>query len=256
MSRTRTLAELRGDVCAKADIVDGGAGGRFPSARLNRFINQAIQRYITIVTGAGGQEWYMQRTGLQTMGTSETVDASGWAPNQYVTLPTAFYQLIGIDIVIGGSTVSLLNFERAERNMFKDSPIWMQGNGKGQPMFFRIVGTNAAGAHIAQVVPAADAAYQYEVWYVPEIADLVGDNDTFDGRAGFEEFVVLEACLYCLQRDANVAPAYAALQASRDEMKAQMKFKFATMDGPGRRINTEALRNRMMRFIRGHWWGT
>ena len=256
MARIRSLQQLRQDVCDKADIVDGGAGGRFPSARLNRYINQAIQKYVTIVTGAGGQEWYMQRTGLQTMGTSEVVDASGWAPNAYVTLPTAFYQLIGIDIVIGGSTVSLLNFERAERNMFKDSPVWMQGNGKGQPMFYRIMGTNAAGAHIVEVVPAADAAYQYEVWYVPEIADLANDGDTFDGRAGFEEYVILEAALMCLTRDANVNAPYAAILAERDEMEAQMKFKFSTMAGPGRRINTEALRNRMMRFTRGHWWGT
>ena len=256
MARNRTLGELRADVCAEADIVDSGSAGRFTTARLNRFINQAIQRYITIVTGSGGQEWYSQRTGLQSMSTSEVVDASGWAPNQYVTLPTAFYQLIGIDIVIGGSTVSLMNFERMERNMFKDSPIWMQGNGKGQPMFYRIQGTNAAGAHIVQVVPAADAAYQFEVWYVPEIADLSNDSDTFDGRAGFEDFVVLEAALRCLSRDGNTSTSYASIQQRRDEMEAQMKFKFATMDGPGRRINTEALRNRMMRFTRGHWWGT
>ena len=256
MARNRTLAELRADVCAEADIVDGGSGGRFPSALLNRYINQAIQRYITIVTGAGGQEWYSKRTSLATMGTSEVVDAEGWAPNQYVTLPTAFYQLIGIDIVIGGSTISLMNFERMERNMFKDAPIWMQGNGKGQPMFYRIMGTNAAGAHIVQVVPAADAAYQYAIWYVPEITDLVNDSDTFDGRAGFEDFVVYEAALRALRRDANAAATYATILSMRDEMEAQMKFKFATMDGPGRRINTEALRNRMMRFTRGHWWGT
>jgi len=115
VARTRSLLQLRSDVCIRADIVDGGATGRHPSAELNRFINQAIQKYITLVSGSGGQNYYSKRTGVLNMGTSTTVDAAGWAPYQYIPLPSDFFELIGIDLIYGSNVQTLVQFSNAER---------------------------------------------------------------------------------------------------------------------------------------------
>lgn len=255
MARTRTLGELRSDVCDRADVPDGLTTGRHTSDRLNRYINQAIQKYITTVTGAGGQDWYMKRTGLLTMATSQTRDANGWAPNMYVPLPSDFFELIGINLTIGSQTLPLLQFETIERNRFRDLPSWLNGNGLGQPMFYRIGGTDQAGNRVCELIPWADGSgYTYEILYIPEIADLVDDSDTFDGRAGFEEFVTNQAALNVLLNDGNTeTPLYLSIKADRDEMQAAMKYKFATMGGPGRRMDTGALRQRLSRWARGDW---
>jgi hypothetical protein len=252
MARTRTLAELRTDVCDRADVVDGGTTGRHTTSRLNRYINQAIQRYLSMVTSAGSQDWYCKRTGVLTMSTSDTVDASGWAPCSYIALPGDFAQLVRIDIIVSGTVMSLSQFERAERNMFRTSPFWLNGRQKGQPVYYRIGGKNAAGTQVAQVIPSADSAYQYEVWYIPVFVDLSLDADTFDGIAGYEEYIVNSAAISALLNDGNTnTPLYASMLRTRDEDEATMKFKHATMGGAGRRLDTEAMRTDLARYARG-----
>jgi hypothetical protein len=255
MPRLRTLAQLRSDVADRADLVDGGSGGRFPSAKLNRYINQAIQRYQQIVTGAGGQDWYEKRTGASAISASQTKDAAGWAPNQYVPLPEDFFSLIGINITIGNTTLPLQQFEQAERTMFKDFPSWLTANGNGQPVFFRINGSNASGAHIAELIPWSDGGgYTYEILYIPVVPDLVADSDTFNGIAGYEEYVIYRAACDALLNAGNTnTPLYQSVKAELTEMEREMKFKFATMAGAGRRLDTEAMRARMMRYTRGDW---
>lgn len=242
MARTRTLAQLRGDVCDRADVVDGGTTGRYTSVRLNRYVNEAIQKYQAAVIETGGQDWFMKRTGVLTMSTSTTRDAVGWSPNMYVALPSDFLEIIGIDLIINGRSFPLQQFERAERTMFQPDP-WLVGNNVGQPVYFRIGGTNNSGSKLAQIIPFAGSAYSYEILYVPVLADLSSDSDTFDGVAGFEEFVIDSAAAMVLLKDANVGtPLYQSIVQNRDDARREMKFRFSTMAGPGRRMNTERIR--------------
>jgi hypothetical protein len=252
MARTRTLAQLRSDVCDRADVTDGGSGGRHTSARLNRYINQAIQRYVNLANQGGG-EWFVKRSTV-TGSASTTEDTAGWAPNQYIAMPSDFASLVGIDITVGSTTVPMMQFERVERDSFLDSPSWLASNGTGQPVYYRLGGTNQAGSKIAQVIPAADQAYTFEVWYIPAITDLSSDSDTFDGTAGYEEYVAIRAAVDCLINDGNTSTAlYGALKMDLDEMEKEMRFKFASMGGAGRRVNTRAYRERLQSFAR-RWW--
>lgn len=255
MARTRTLAQLRSDVADRADIQDGGSSGRHTSAQLNRYINQAIQKYITLVSSVGGQNYYSKRTGVLSMGTSTTVDANGWAPNQYIPLPTDFFELIGIDLIYGGNTRSMQPFSVAERNRFRDQPYWLSSNQTGRPRYYRIMGANAAGTQVAEVIPWSDGgAYQYEIWYIPEFADLVADGDTFDGRAGFEEWIVNRAAMDALKKDGEADSVYAALSAENEKLEREMKQKFGTMAEAGHRMDTESERGRFGVWSRGDWW--
>jgi len=234
--------------------VDGGATGRHPSAELNRFINQAIQKYITLVSGSGGQNYYSKRTGVLTMGTSTVVDAAGWAPYQYVPLPSDFFELIGIDLIYGSNVQTLVQFSNAERNQFRDGPFWLSSNGRGRPVYFRIMGLNAAGTQIAEVIPWSDGgAYQYEIWYIQQFPDLAADGDTFDGRAGFEEWIVNRAAMDALKKDANATALYGVITAENDKLEREMKQKFGSMAEAGYRMDTESIRLRAGMVSRGDW---
>lgn len=251
MARTRTLAQLRADVCDRADIVDGGSGGRHSSANLNRRINQAIQQFRRLVTESGSDTYITQVTA--TTSASSIPDASNWAPRDYLALPSDFYHLKGIDISINGTTVSMMDFNQFERNLFRQIPSWLTNAGVGFPVLYKLGGFNAAGSRVVKLIPAADAAYNAVIWYLPIPADLASDSDTFDGLAGYEEWVVYRAAADSLGRDQASQPAYAMCMGEMQKLENAMCFEFASANGAGRRTDTEALRNYLTQVSRGNF---
>ena len=112
-------------------------------------------------------------------------------------------------------------------------------------------GTNQAGSRVAKIIPSADAVYACVIWYLPTPADLVSGSDTFDGIAGFEEWVVNRAAMDCLTRD---RARYAELDGDNEQLRRNMVFEFAAAQGPGRRQDTETLRKRFATYVSGDWW--
>lgn len=250
MSRTRNLGQLRADVCDRADIVDGATTGRHTTANLNRRINQAIQQFNRLVTDNGCTYYIKQTSG--TTNTSSTPDTAGWAPRDYIAMPSDFYHLEGIDITVGSLTAPMMDYGMLERNMFRMIPSWLSTGGIGTPVFYKLGGTNQAGNIVAKIIPGADAAYPYVIWYLPIPADLVADGDTFDGVAGYEEWVVYRAVMDSLIKDANSQP-YQIAAAEALKLEQRMAFEFANAAGPGRRVDARAMRERLARLSRGDW---
>jgi hypothetical protein len=258
MSRSSTLVNLRGYVCDRADIVEGS---RHPTATLNRRINQAIQRFRREVTECGC-EYYLVRLPMQTSA-STTANPSGWAPCDYLVLPNDFYHLSGIDIMAGGSTYAMMDFVRAERNQFQDY-LTEAGvsiiRGSGLPIYYRISGQlrniiSYDDSLIVQLIPRADAVYNVTLWYLAIPRDLVVDADTFDGIAGYEEWVVNRAALDSLMHDGVTSgPQYAAISQENAALEAKMKYEFSTTATPGRRVNTDWLRRKLQFANRWRAW--
>lgn len=249
MARTRSLAQLRGDVADRADITVSTAG-RHTTVNMNRRINEAIQRYVRMVSKASGT-FYVKQSVVSTSA-SATVDAANWAPRDYLALPSDFYELLGIDLTFNGTTYSLDQFGFDERNQFREYPAWMQTNGVGIPVMYELSGSNAAGTRIVKVIPSSDGVYSCVIWYLPVVADLTADADTFDFIAGYDEWVVNRAVMDSLLRD-GTSPAYAAAQAENAQLEAAMNWEFATQSGAKRRIDTLARRATSARFSRGLW---
>lgn len=251
MARTRTLAQLRADVCYRGDFVDGGSGGRHSSANLNRLINQAIQEFRRQVTEAGCDVYIAQSA--TTCGTSATPDASNWAPRDYLALPSDFYHLKGVDISLNGTTVAMMDFAQIERNIFKQIPSWLSNSGVGMPVMYKLGGFNAAGARVVKVIPSADSAYPCVIWYLPVPPDLAQDSDTFDGIAGYEDWIVNRAAAYALARDQASQPMYQALMLENAKLEQKMALEFATSNGVLHRVDTKALRNYLEQVSRGNF---
>lgn len=245
MSRTRTLIQLRGDVCDRADVVEGS---RHTTAALNRRINQSIQRYQRLLADLGCPR--ALKYSPYTMSTSTTVGADNIAPNSYILLPSDYYHLVGIDVTFGSTTLALLPSEEFERNQFRDSPSWLAFSGLGMPVYYREGLALAAGAAV-RVFPSADQAYQMTVIYVPKATELVADGDTFDGIAGYEEWIVNRAALDCLAHDRQQdQPSYAGIMAENDQLQREMALQWASS---ARRVNTQAMRDRLSRYTRGDY---
>src|SRR5678815_1429047 len=206
MARNVTLLQLRTDIAYQADIVTGTTG-RYTTAMLNRFINQSIQRFRERVSNEGIQHYLVSSSGSIGPGASAglpfvTLDMSGFSP--------AVVRSYGVDVIYQNTTYTLTHRPFTERAIF------------GGP---EVLGMPQSWAHyqtdLVAVMPAPDQAYPYTVWYLPLLADLVDDADTFDGVAGWEDFIVWDVACRVINRD-QYANAYGIAVAERDRVWADI----------------------------------
>jgi hypothetical protein len=206
VARTRTLLELRNDVLWQSD--NEGNTARVSDARLTRAINQSIQEFREAVSDAGHPYYLRQSTGTLTVG------ATSPYPFGAITisaLSPALLRPYGFDIQVGDYwvTVDPGNFD--ERNDGQAQG-WISGPRTGQPeKFFLFNETQLA------YTPAADQAYSYILYYLPVGTDLSADGDTFDGLAGWEEWVIYNAVAKLAIRD-NHADHLALVASERQRL--------------------------------------
>jgi hypothetical protein len=145
-------------------------------AELNAWINRSVKElYDLLVTTFEGYN----------LSTADNTIASG---NTFA-VPADFYKLLGVDYVVALPD-QLQILPRID---------WQERNGSRYGYALR--GSNV---HILPYSWAAGRSYRLN--YVPVIATLVNDGDTFDGIDGYEEYVILDVCCMVLakaDRDAS-----------------------------------------------------
>jgi len=111
-----------------------------------------------------------------------------------IPLPVNFYKLRGLDLDLGGGDYQTLRqFNFNERNKATDDLRVLQ-RGVSQ-LRYRVQGNTIS------LTPADQATNSYRVWFVPLMPLLVADADSFDGVNGWEEYVVVDAAIKCLQKE-------------------------------------------------------
>ncbi len=243
MARTRTLTLLRDDVRWQFDFES--MTGRVTDARLTRAINQSIQELRELISDAGNPYFLAApATGTLSVGATSPYDSFGAITVS--SLSPTFLRPYGFDIKVGTQWVALqpVNFE--QRNDHQGDPL--SGGITGQPRDFFLF--NASQIAYA---PAADRTYSYRLFYLPTATDLSADGDTFDGIAGWEEWVVFNAGNKLLLRD-NQSQQFAAFAAERDRLLAGILAKSNHRQRAGAtRRNDVRGRNAAARAARFRW---
>ncbi len=186
MSRNVTLLQLRTDITTQADIVGGTA--RYATATLNRFINQSIQRFRERLSSEGAQHYLVSATGSLGIGVTSpypfyVLDLTALAPS--------IVRVYGVDVTFNGGIVrTISHVPFASRADYGGSVVL------GEPMAWANVNTRKLA-----IMPGPNQAYVYVVWYLPVLADLAADGDTFDGVAGWEDFIVWDVVCRLIVRD-------------------------------------------------------
>lgn len=184
MARTKTLAELRSLVANQADIV--GASARYTPTLLNGLINQSIQHFrerISLETE--GARYLTATSGTLSVGATspypfQVLDLSGVSPGLVRTF--------GVDLIINGQVVTLQRRPFHERAMFGTQP--------SVPVAWAHFQTDKIA-----ILPAPATAYSYTVWYLPVLSELSSDAATFDGVAGWEDYIVWDVFSRLVVRD-------------------------------------------------------
>jgi hypothetical protein len=168
--RTRTLAQLREEALERSDNVGNGA---ITTAFANTLVNQGIAELVDLLVASDPERYYATETISTTAGTAS-----------YAPVATTVRSVIGVSLVVDDQRIPiepLLIQERlGPRNYtpagrYPHTRYALRGNGAGTRLHFDPdPGTNT-----------------YELIYVAQPANLTADGDTFDGFAGWEDYVVL-----------------------------------------------------------------
>lgn len=183
---TRTLAQLRTEARQRADMETDDSF--IADSELTRMINQSIKELRDLLIENQGHEFFLTTQVITTV-----AGTSSYALN------SAFYQLLGVDVTVGGSVYTALPFNFHERNSFLNSSGW--GN---CPVYYRIEGSNIV------FIPTPGGAHTVTLWYIPQFTDLSSDSDTFDGISGWEEYVVVDAAMKMLEKEESDTSALMA----------------------------------------------
>ncbi len=208
MARTRTLAQLRADVRYQADIQ--GFTVRHTDSNLTRLINQSILRFRENVSNDGLTHYLTSVTGTLSSGVT-----TGY-PYKILDLTAAspgVVRIFAVDLETQDSCwVTLRSVDFSERTRYQ-----LFDNNAGQvPEAFANITT-----YVLALLPAPGYAMDYRVWYLPVFTDLAADSDTFDGVAGWEDWVVWDVSQKTLSRD-RYPEAYALCGQERDRCWADV----------------------------------
>lgn len=185
MSRAATLAQLREDVQNQADVA--GATTRTTPSLINRLLNQAVQRFRERISAEGSTHYLTSTTGTLGVGATSpypfyVLDLTGVSPG--------IVRTYGVDVTVNSEVISLSHVSFNDRDKY------------GGPNNTDIP---AAWSHFSReqlaILPPSSGSYPYVVWYLPVLADMTSDGSSFDGVAGWEEFVTWDVVCRIIVRD-------------------------------------------------------
>jgi hypothetical protein len=185
--RTATLAQLKLDAKQRADMENSSF---ISDTEWNRLINQSITEYYDIVTQKFSDDYYYATLNVPLVSGVSDYD-----------LPTDFYKLLGVDLLINGDPTAataqwstVKRYEHSDRNYFNNLVV---RNALGvQPVRYRLQGNKI----VIKPVPSVGAQY-FRILYNPAFDDLVDDTDSFDFVNGWEELPVIDAAIKALVKE-------------------------------------------------------
>jgi hypothetical protein len=167
-------------------------------AELLRYINESISELYDMLITAKGQEWYIQTYDITT-----AVGVSDYE------VPEAenFYLLLGVDINANtGSAVPLRPYMLDERHDPTNSLRFAYAGGAPN-MRYRLSGVVQADGnykHRISFIPAPGSALTVKLLYIPHAPEFAIANiatDKWDGFNGWEEYVVVDSAIKCLEKE-------------------------------------------------------
>jgi hypothetical protein len=173
---TVTLTTLVARVRERADMPVAGFVTDTATS-LWSFINEAHAKLHGMLVDALGEEYVSSSTPFTTV-----ANQSDYA------LPATFYKLYGVDLDYHGLMRALKQYNRAERNLYREL----------HPEYtprYQLVGSSL------RLYPAPAAGLTGAILYAPEATVLAASNDTVTYPNGWERFIVIDAAIQALLKE-------------------------------------------------------
>lgn len=228
--RTVTLAQLRLDVQNQADIA--GLTSRHGATLLTRIINQEIQHFREDLSGEGSRHFLAIATGTMAQGAT-----SGFPFRELNAgaLASGIVRVYGLDVKTQGG-----EWKRLEHTTFEDRANYGGPMSTGEPAVWAEYQTTKLA-----VLPAPDRAYDFILWYLPVLNDLAVDADTFDGVAGWEDYVMWSSVARLVIRDQYPQTFQMVIQYRDETMRKILRSATRVTTAGGATVGRDSLGNRM-----------
>lgn len=157
---------------------------------IHAWANEANQKLHGMLVDALGEEYVSSSQAFTTV-----ANQSDYA------LPAAFYKLYGVDLDYHGQIRSLRQYNRAERNLYREL----------HPEFtprYSLVGSNL------RLYPVPPAGLSGAILYAPEATILNVGVDTVTYPNGWERFIVIDTAIQMLLKEESSVTALSAERAS------------------------------------------
>lgn len=185
-----SLTTLRARARERADMVNSSFVTDAATS-LDAWINEGAQRLHEKLVEAYGDDYVEKSSSFTT--TSGTTDYD---------LPSDFFKLLGVDLLVNANKRTLLPYNRAERNYYNNRiSRWYT--------FPRY----KLSASTLRLLPAPGGSYAGTIWYAPLLQvlvhgtgstyanTLVNSDDTINFPSGWERYVVLYAAIQALMKE-------------------------------------------------------
>lgn len=235
MARNVSLGQLKADIREQADIA--GATSRTGASLLTRYINQSIQRFRERLSTEGATHFLVSTTKTLTAGATSpypfyALDLSSESPSLVRTH--------AVDLTVNGVVKTLVHVPFADRDKFGGP------NVTSEPLAWAHYQTRQVA-----IMPAPGQSYSAVVWYLPVLPDLSADSDTFDGVAGWEDYIVWDVVGRVLTRE-NSPEMFALASSTKGEVWQDILRSATKVSNAGGAVvgqDTMALKGRPRRFL-------
>jgi hypothetical protein len=205
-----TLLELRTRAKQESDNV----GQSFVSdSEWNSYIAASYQELYGLIVNAFGNDYF-----VQTPASGYTFVTDG--VNEHFALPADMFKLLAVDVQISAPNhwIALKPFMMSERNDF---------------------------GFIGMMIPMAGQTIR--LLYVPKATVLTADVDVIDGVNGWEEYIVVDACIKALAKEEADVSVFGARKAGLLE-RLQGEITNRDAGSPACVADTQRRRGRAMRY--------
>lgn len=177
---TFTLAQLRTEVRRRADMETSQF---IKDAELTSYINTSIAELYDLLVQKFGNDYFFNSYSFSLVPGTESYN-----------LPADFFKLLAVDIQLAnGEYNTVKRFELNERNKYNSTVL--RGVYGSSWLRYRVAGSKLYFAPIPQ------SSETIRIYYIPLPTTLVGDSDTFNGYNGWEEYVLVDATIRCLNKE-------------------------------------------------------
>jgi hypothetical protein len=181
-----TLGQVRLQAQQRADMVSSQFVGM---AEWNVYIRQAAFELYDLLTSVFEDYYVTAPVSFTTDGSTQQYDLTTVAPN--------FYKLVGVDCSIGpndNAKVTLKKFDFISRNQYVFPNITSTFLGVFN-LRYRLVGSTL------MFIPTPSGGQGITLWYIPRMTEPLKDTDVLDGVNGWEEYVIVRAAKYAMDKE-------------------------------------------------------
>ncbi len=182
--------------------------------KLLGLVNNGVQGLHDILTDAFGTDYVMS---------SVPFTASANVPTYQFSASIGiddFYKVRGVDVQVNGTQFQELKpYMFNERNMYARNQAYGYSSNYYGPYYrYRVQGDEI------KIIPTPQAGTVFMLHYTPTATLLVSGSDTVDGINGWEDYIVVDAAIECLQPEGGDTTVL-------ERRKMQLKQRIEEMAG-------------------------